>query len=421
MIPIDCRRFFFAGFFWLLATITVHAQSPLNAFLGGAAQDPGLAGYTAKLNFLHQKSYRLSPIQRIQVTTRNNELQTDKYQYGLRLTPANPWEVKYNNLLFNAYETTLLLERELVFKKALAKRYQLVVELIYLNEIGQVREEIMKNILFQINTLDQQRASRFFDAEDYVKLKLSQLEELAELEELKAAADHKAREAELLNADQKLATAAWTYKMVLPLARLEQVVDSLLTGPLYTTRVAYRQQLIIQAEHAYGLEKSNINLGFVQTQYYPYRLAENKSTMGNMGFSVGVTIPLFNTNKGDMADKKLNILEAKSELNQEQQQAAAEVNLLIHTLKSSLQRYNNLEQNIRAFPLQETLSVVSGLKDNNPRVTLQVQAQLLKLQKVQLQLKKDIYLNYVKLLTATDIINQKPLVNYLSSGLPPLM
>ena len=393
------------------------AQVNIASFLGSALQDPELEVYANQINYLNQGQYRLAPVRGIELRTQNSQLGSGEQQYGFRVSPANPWEVKYSNKVFRTQQVTLSLQKELILKEVLEKRYQMVNDLLYLNEMRTFREAMMQNIGFQVSVLDQQKASSFFDAEDYVKLKLEQMEEQTAMESFYFEVAQKVKDMESLNPAATLSGQDWTYAGVIPLARLENLVDSLMTTPLFSTRLAYRQEKVKLADYEHSLQKANINPGFIQTEYMPYRFSESKNPMG---ISMGINLPLFNPNKADMAEKKLNILEAQSELALEKQQAAEEVKKLLNTLKNSLERYQNLEQKIKSYNATETFAAVNALTKNNPVITLKFNAQVIKLQKVQLQLKSEVYKTYIELLAASDLLNQKPLINFFANNLQPL-
>jgi hypothetical protein len=394
-----------------------NAQENFAAFLSSAGQDPQLELYNNQINYINKGQYQLSPVRGIELRTQNNRLGSGQQQYGLRVNPANPWEVKYTNRVFTTQREILSLQKELVFKEALEKRYQLVNDLLFLNEINTIRKAIFQNGENQLLVLEKQKGSSFFDAEDYVELKLEQMEEQTALEAFGFEILQKLTEIEGLFPAAALTAPRWTYNGLITLPRIHKVVDSLMVSPLYTTRLAYRQERIKLADYEHAQQKANINPGFIQTEYTPYRFSESKNPMG---LSMGINIPLFNPNKADMAEKKLDMLHAQSQLVLEKQQAEEDVKRLLLALKNDLERHQKLEQMINTYNLSETFATINALTKNNPLVTLKFNVQLMKLQKVQLQVKKDIYRRYIQLLAASDLLNQKPLINFFSNGLQPL-
>jgi hypothetical protein len=400
-----------------LSALVTHGQVTVNTFLNSAGQATELESYANQINYLQTGQYRLSPIKGVELRTQNNQLGSGKQQYGFRINPANPWEVKYTNRVFQSQKAALVLEKELALKDQLAQRYELVNEVAYLNEMKTLREAMLQNTQYMVSSLEQQKASSFFDAEDYVGVKLNEMEDQIDSESFDFETAQKLKEFEILFSVKETALPQWTYGTIISLPQIEKLADSLMATPLFLTRLAYRQEKVKLADYEHALQKANINPGFIQTEYTPYRLAENKNTMG---FSMGVNIPLFNPNKADMAEKKLDLLEAQSDLNLEKKEAEAEVKKLYGSLKHSLMRYKSLEQKLKAYQEKEILKSVNALTQNNPQISLKFNGQLLKLQKIQLQLKSEIYQTYINLLTASDLINQKPLINFLSNGLEPL-
>jgi hypothetical protein len=403
---------------YVLCSNASHGQLTISEFLRSAEQDPQLNVFSTKLTFLNEKSYRLAPIKNVELRTQNNQLRSGEQQYGIKVTPVNPWLIRNNNRLYDSYRITLSLEKDLVLKNALEKRYQLVIELLHLSEMHRIREELLNTIVQQIRIYEQQKASDFFDPEEYVELKLSLLEEKSDAESLSFDLNQKLKEIDRLYPDASITFCDWSYESIVPLPKLENLLTGLLNGPLYSTRIAYHKEKITLADNAYLLEKSNINIGSAQTEYLPASRESNKKA--DLGITLGVTIPLFNPNKGEMAAKRLKIIEAKSALSIEKQQAEAELKMLLESLKNSIRRYNLLDQELASYNVNETIRVISSMNKNNPLVTLKLKSRLLKLEKAKSLLKSQLYQTYVKILAATDVLNQKPLLNLLAEELTPL-
>lgn len=395
------------------------AQSGMAEFIISATYDKELDIFSNQISYLSSKPYRLAPIRELEYRSQTNELGANKQEHALRLSPANPLEVMYTKKVFNSYQNLLSLQRELALSALLTQRYLLAVELLYLNELRAIREKLVTTTNSRISILEQQSSSGFFDAEDYVKLKLEQMEELTELETIDFHIEQKGQDIKKLTGkDTKaLQLDSWTYSNVISIAQMENLVDSLLQNPLFTTLLTYGKEKITFAENEYKLKKWDINPGFIQGSYRHFQEAKDQNPLG---FNFGVTIPVFNPNKGKIAKQKLEILEAENDLVLEKQDAEEEVERLIGTLKSSLKRYKSLEEQMNSYDVEKLLSAVNILNKENPSIRLKFDAQLLKLQKVQLEVKKEIFETYIQLLSKAGLLNQRPLVNYLSEELEPL-
>ncbi|WP_157593006.1 TolC family protein [Rufibacter tibetensis] len=402
----------------LIVTVS-NGQASIENFLGSAVQDPELDLYTNQLDYLSKGHYRLAPIRQIELRTQNNELGSGERQYGLRISPSNPWEVKKNNLVFNSQQIVLSLQKELTFKALLEKRYQLVLDLIFLNEMRTIWKAAMQNTENRISVLERQKVSSSFDPEEFLELKLEQMEEQTDIESFEFKIAQKKEDIRRAQTTTTLQTGSdWTYEILISLPQLKHLVDSLKNTSMFSTRLAYRRGKILLAEHEYALQKNNINLGFFQTEYMPYRLLDESKRP--LGISMGINIPLFNPNKGNMAERKLDILEAQSEFTLEKQIAEEEVKTLLDILANSLDRHQKLEMIIKPYNETNTFGTVNNLTQNNPLIKLKLNAQIFKLKKRQLELKNEIYQSYIKLLSTIDLLNQKPLINYLHNQLLPI-
>src|SRR5688572_23952644 len=109
---------------WAGWAAVANAQVNIAAFLGAVEQDPELAVYANQINYLSRKPYRSSPVRSIELRTQNNELGSGERQYGFRLSPANPWELKYSNRVFRTQQEVMALEKELILKELLLERYR---------------------------------------------------------------------------------------------------------------------------------------------------------------------------------------------------------------------------------------------------------------------------------------------------------
>lgn len=405
--------------FLLLAGLSTLCQGQINMadFLTSAAQEKELDIYQRQISWLTNKPFRMAPVRELEFRTQSNEIGANEQRYGLRLSPANPWEIRNTKKVFNTYQSLLSIQKELAFKEILTIRYLTLAEFLYLKDMQQLKAELVKNLKGQIGIMEKQSGSDFFDAEDYVQLKLELMEEQADLETFDFYLAQKVKEIERIKGKESSSSAEGPSAAVISLAKLESVADSLLEGPLYMNRLAYRKEKIKLAENEYALEKSDINPGFIQADYSPYRYAESKSPVG---INLGITIPVFNPNKGKMAEQKLEILESESELELEKHLAAEELENLLNSFRNLLERHKNLENQLSSFDLKKMLSAVNSLNSDNPSIALKFNVRLLKIQKLQLEVKHEIFSTYIRILSASDLLIRRPLVNYLSEELEVL-
>ena len=125
----------------LLFCNTAAAQVSIGEYLGSALQDPEVLTFEDQITFLNTRPYRLSPLRELQLRTQNRELTPTQQEFGIRLSPANPFEMKSQNQYFKEYNTTLSYEKEFALKEALIVRYLTVIEYTYFSDLRKLTEE----------------------------------------------------------------------------------------------------------------------------------------------------------------------------------------------------------------------------------------------------------------------------------------
>ncbi|HEY9045326.1 MAG TPA: hypothetical protein VIN08_05500 [Ohtaekwangia sp.] len=396
---------------------TLLAQVTISEFLLSTRQDNIQQSYSNQLSYLQEKPYTLSPIQKVEFRMKDKELSTDQQRYGVRISPANPWELHNTNQYFRHYQTSLSLEKELALKEALHQRYSNIITYLYLYELKKLQQEQHDLVQTQLAILEKQSASRYFDADEYTDLQLLLLEKTVLLEELSLdILDHR----QSVNEIYPAATGKelhWVYESIITPDQIERQLDSLQLIVHTATLLIYRQQKVKLAASEYKLVKSNINIGFVQTEFDKQN-AEKQNNPVNI--SLGVTLPITNPNKGSMTKRKLEMIEAEYELKETQHQTATTRDRLADKLYAMLAQYTGLHQRIDEWQHSSLAGTLSTLKGSDPRVFIQFQASTSKLKVLEVKLKRDILSTYIAYLNASDRLQQPPLCNYLSAAHQPL-
>jgi hypothetical protein len=400
-------------FIILLISIETEAQVSIAEFLSSAKADASVKVLDEQINYLQGKPYRLSYLNKLELRVQNNQIYGDNHRYGVRVTPSNPWEVISNNRYYKTFQETLVLEKEIAFKDALRERYDLAVEYLFLIELKALREKNKALLDAQLTMLEKQQYSDFFDIDDFVDLKLDQMSRAVELEDIAYEISTQINKIDLKYDVAYLKTLNWNSDSLIAVPIIEKVVDSLINAEIASSTLAYKEKKINLAQKEYTLERSNLGLGYIQTQYTDGRSRSESP----WGISAGISIPITNPNKGDMAKRQLDVIEARNEKQSTEADLKVEISSEHDRLKTLIGRYHEMEKKISTMNVNSLGSTLSSLNSNNPIVIIKLNANLLKLQLIQLKMKQDIFNNYIELLALHDRLQQKPLVNYLSAGL----
>lgn len=405
-------------FFLLVSfTTTAYAQVSMDSFLQASFDEPTVKSFRDQQEFLSNKSvYRLAPIQKFEFRTESNQLDRTRQDYALRVNPANPWEMKFTNRYFKTYQELLELDRNRALKESLLIRYEVIISWVYYQEQLLLREEDKKVTESLLGIMEGQRFSAFFDAEDYVELKLDHVEKIIELEETRFEADNERSRVEGLYRPAQNQNMDWL-PLIISVDGVSWVVDSLMKANLQSGESAYRDKKAELATSEWHLEKSNVNVGFFQAEYQPRRAEQN---MRPWSLSLGITIPVFNPNKGDMTKRKLEMLEAKGEADAARQLQIVNRELGNQKIKNLVARYHEIEVMIEQLNIGKLASTVQQIMDSNPGAGVRVHSNQIKLKILAARLKREIYLAYLEFLNYSELLQQQPLKNFLSAEMHPV-
>lgn len=403
--------------FCALSCINATAQVTIGEFLGSALEDQEVQTFNDQIDFLNGRPYRLSPIREVEFRTQNRELMQTQQEFGLRVSPANPFEMRRQNEYFREYNNALSFEKEFALKEALTVRYLTVVDFIYYASLQEHAEKGTKNLEDQLNILEQQSGSRYFDPEDFVDLKIDHLDYLVEFEEIQFEFSNQLHRIARTYPEAHGRDVRWTFDMVVTPAQIRKVVDSLEQRSIKTSWVAYQEQKIRLAQSEYRLEKSNINLGFIQGSYDFRRFNQDRNPIS---ISAGLTLPITNPNKGDMARRQLEVIEAEYDLKEEIYEAETDKRILSDKVRGLVERAERIEKRMLELRESNLPMTLSSVRDGNPVVLIQFTQNLDKLASLSLKVKRELFISYVEYLAFTDNLQQQPLINFLAPNLAPL-
>ncbi len=399
------------------SSIELQAQLTIGEFISSAMEDPEVLTFTNQISYLGDKPYRLSPLQSMQIRMQNRELIYDQQEVGLRINPSNPWEVRNNNRYFKNYQSYLSREREIILKEALVERYYNVIELVYYAELKIFSDSMQYHLNQQLGILEKQYASSYFDADEYVKLKVEHLDNLVDAEEVDYELSSQKHRISRFYPKAHKASLDWTLSNLISIDRIERVVDSISQAGAVSTLVAYQQEKIKLAQSEYNLEKSNINLGFFQTEFDQRRVEQDRTPIN---ISFGVTIPIVNPNKGDMAKRKLKVIEAQYDLEEATHEGETDLIIFQDRLAALIQRYRNLDSRVKELRKNNFAQTLSTMKGGDPLIVAQFNQRVGKLDDLLIQIRRDVLITYIDYLAFTDNLQQQPLINFLSPNLAPI-
>lgn len=395
-----------------LLPIASFGQVSMEEFLESAFESIQIRQIDQQKGFLESGSYKMAPIRGLEFRTESNQLDPQRQDFALRISPANPWEINRNNAYFEKYQEVIDLGQIRQIKKLIQLRYDLIIDWVYLQDRKSLKDEEIKTIRSLIEILEAQRNSSFFDPENYAELKIDLIEKQAELQDLMLEEDVLKQRIVSFFPDAQSKNLDWNLDDLVSIERISNWIETH-QAQIESEEVTYHRKLVELSKAEWELEKSNLNIGFLQAQYQQFRLAQDRKPW-NIG--MGIRLPIFNPNKGKMAEKKLDIFEAEGNLTQVQNEHVAEVELVKSKLVGLCENYFSIQNQLEDLDLISIEKNLNTLSANNPAVNLRFQRNLLKSKNILSRHQRDIYAAFIEYLSLTDALQQRPIVNYLGSG-----
>lgn len=396
--------------FFVLFPCILSAQVSLDDFLQSAFEATDIQVFDNQDDYLASDPYRLSYVRALEFRTESNQLDVERQDFALRLKPANPWEVKRNKQYFQTYQEMLQLDRQRELKKILKVHYKTIIDWVFLEEQKKLNEEEHELTKTMIKMLETQRFSSFFNANDYAELKIEQIEKLVALEEIYFKQDAQRSKIETIYPSAKNQSISWSLNDLIMIEKIQQVIVNRQDVPEYG-EIAYREKQVELSQSELTLEKSNINVGFLQAQYQQFRIEQDRSPW-SIGLSVN--IPIFNPNKGNMTKRKLEMIEAEGSLASANTEQQVGLELTKRKVKTLTTRYYNLQNQLDSLNIDTLSTNLLEIEGSNPMTIVKLKSSLIKSRSIEALLLKEIYLAYIEYLDYAELLQQLPFKNYLS-------
>lgn len=402
---------------FFLIYLSVSAQSEFGTFIRAAKDDPAVSMFDLQVDYLNGKPYRLAPLQKLELRTESNQLDPTRQEYALRVNPSNPFEVRQNSLYFKELKSSIALEKGVVLKEVLVDRYTLIIELVTYAGLRDLAQRKLELTQTSLSMLEKQQLSGYFDGEDYVDLKLEEMDKSVEVDEATYEAENAARKVVAIFPDAAASVKVWNISEVITIQQIEKLLDSLQTAMPEATTLSYYQKKIDLADREFKLERNNINVGYAQVKYQDFRIDQGRKPWS---IGLGVVVPLFNPNKGDMTKRKLESIESQQELKEAKVELSKDQVRLQEQLRDLITSHRKIEEKIKALNVSSLARTLNTMQKSNPVAGVRFQANLIKLEELALKQKQNILITYTEWLASTDALQQVPLINYLSRNLETL-
>ncbi len=388
----------------------IAAQLTPSDFLLTAFEDNNAKEFDAKLAFLNKGTYRLPYGDEIEFRYSNDERSLEDARYRLRLSPSNPWLIRRNNALFNALKKEISLEQQIVYNENLFDRYSMLIDYLFTFKETKLLEQRYLLAARKLRLFQENPQSDFFDPRDYVDIRLETIERLEDLEESHTELLKREMEIKLfLNTDE----IDWDNFVLITAVQITELIPQIISTPAKSSELLYIQQQMEVAKAETAKERADFDIGFIEARFSPN--VDDDET--KLGFAFGFTIPIFNPNKDQIAERVLDEIELKNELNTEEFKDSVFKVIEYQFLQDQLIQHQKLEDNIDEIDMNALSQNLAISEEFNPIVQLDLEVGKLKLQQLKMRSQKRVLEQFIEVLFRYNALQSNPLKNYLHKDL----
>lgn len=392
-------------------TTSLQAQYTVSDFLLTAFEDVNLDEYSSQIGFISPGNVRLPVIDEVEIRLKNDERTYEDLRYQLRVSPANPWKIRRNQALFNATKAGLDAKKQLQIKENLFTRYEVVLEYFEQLTLAEIHKKALNLANRKTEILQNNTESTFFDARDFAESKLEQIEVLEEYTQTEVELSYSRQKIML---EMGITTLDWARFRLITIPTIDSLATQISAAQFSSTEldVLAKQYDIAQKETM--LEKSDFDIGYLQAEYTPFLNQDGKN---ELGFSVGISLPIFKKNKPRIAERMLQQIEREHELIAETSRDSIQKALEYSFLLSLIKQHQHLEANIAKLNIATLRKNLAIIEEKDPLVLTELEAASLKLEELRIKSKFRVLEQYLYFLFAFDAPVRLPLRNYLSEEL----
>lgn len=386
--------------------------------LRSAFNDQATRLQSEKIDFVKAHSPDLPYIEEVEFRTQTNDLDISEQEYAFRFRLNSPNQRKRQQSLYSQSMQQLEIEQQVYLDEALKDRYDLLIKSIYYINRKKILTEEKIILNDQLSIL--RRSSDFsnFDITDLISIE----EDLHDNERALLELQNEKEQVDQLVAVWMGRSVAEPIKetQVVSVRQIEQFLSTWQLDTLQNHLYLLEQEAQVEkTQEEYLLEKAESNnlFDFFQFQYGG-RNAENFRESFGLGMSI--RLPFKGSSKLSLAKLKIEELEEIQRYERIEAALQREIQASVHELKSSLDQYALIEQQLQDNQASFALEQYSQVNGASPLLLLKIKAQIQKKEGLKRSFEQKILSQFIELLHRSGKLSEAPLRNYLLAGWPAI-
>ena len=387
--------------------ISVFAQFSMEEYLSNAISDAELQFFKSRQDFVSENGFKSPILREVEFRARVNSFEDGFDDYRLRFSPLNPLERSANKNYRNEVRQQLSLSYLLNLEEVLLSRYEIMIEHW---QLTQEKVLVEANIEFYVSMLTLIRNQNSSDnIKDFISMDKALLEAQLSFESIQN--EISILEDMIRQTYSFSGTINWGTDDLVEMATIKEWLSNQKNLDLNSNlHVKNEQQKVAVSQSEYKVEKqeSFSNIGYLQAEYRE----DEKNTFGqNLGMQIGVSIPITNPDKPDLARKEMKLMEDTQKIEQEKTELENHFENTAKRLESRLAQYDMVVARMKTYE-----DAKSPIGKTNDGLDLLVELQKFKsdMAEKKVSMAESIYKDYIHLISISAGLSSAPYINYLS-------
>ena len=390
--------------------IILIGQISINDFLKSYRNEESVVFQYNKLYNLNTLSYNLPYIEKLEVRTETNEFDWRKQEYLLRVSPNSRKNVKTQRQF---QETTRYLsekELEVAKSEAIRKRYNLIVDDIFIKRILLIKEKQAILLKDKVTLLQRSISLNDFDVMELIEAEDDAQKNQREILDLKNA---------ILTTKNSIQRNITTNKNIQlkgeELIEVQDVKTRLLA--LKSSETVHPQIEVQSAkvynrmlEYQWESSKTKFSLGFVQAKY-GYDAEDSFKESFSIG--VGFDIPFKSMGRIELNELEIDVRESESNFRKIKSQISEGKFVQLQQLENLIRKYELVTQQLEIGQAEYVLKEYQKIAETPPKALITLRENTLNIEMLLQELEYKIMRTFVEYLDYSGVIAQNPFRNYL--------
>ena len=391
------------------------SEISISDFLKSIQNDVDIQYQKSKIQVLKNASMNTPFVNEVEFRTKSDEFDLQKQRYSVRVSPNGWEEAEYGKKTYYSRLKFVDAEYETITNRALKKRYNLIVDLLFKKSIFEMSKKLMVIYEDKLNVLRQSKenldfaADKLIDAEDkYLKLQL----QLINLEN-----DINEYEEEIKYLAHLNESFTFSNKNLVDIEFISNFLKDF--NPILNIDHIHlkKSQLSVElANSRYKLEIAE-NRDFISFFEASYTNNKNGLIKEMIGINFGIRLPYITRKNLDINRRKLTYLKEKNDYDSILRKVPKKVKTLSMDLQRLVDQHKILSAKTKESNAESYFKKFLEVDGVSPLILLKLKESMLNSEMLILKINHRVLERYIMLLDISGKLLEKPLKNYLVKNL----